>query len=145
MSDSRSTKRWIILFTAIAVPAALGVETLLRLFVLPAEFEEVRVFLAPTMTTVAWVMVGLTSLGVAAGLLLQRWLVRRAVAKAQGAGEPDTTGPAGMGAFLLAASVPQAPAILAALSFLVGAELVPVLVAVMLSTAGVCYQAVRVE
>ena len=46
-----------------------------------------------------------------------------------------------MGPFLLAASIPQAPALLAGFSLLAGAEFVPVLVGVALSTVGVCIQA----
>lgn len=141
MSDLRSNRRWIIVFTATAVPVALAFETLLRAVLLPPEFEEVRGLLGPAMTQAAWIMVGLTLVTVLLGIALQRWLTRRKVAQARARGVALDEAQASMGPFLLAASIPQAPAILAALSFLVGAEPLPVLLAVGLSTAGVCVQA----
>jgi hypothetical protein len=141
MSDPRSSRRWLILFTATAVPVALGVEALARAFLLPPEFEEVRHFLGPTMTVFAWAMVVVTLAMVLLGILLQLWMTRRAVRRATQQGRAVEEARASMGPFLIAASLPQAPAILAGLSLLAGAEVVPVLLAVGLSTAGVCIQA----
>lgn len=141
ISDARSTRRWIILFTATAVPVALGFETLARAYLVPEDFEEVRDFFEPTLTPVAWVMVGVTSVAVVLGVSLQRWMTRRAESRARARGSSVAEARSGMGPFLLAASIPQAPAILAALLFLAGAQLLPVVLAVALSTAGVCVQA----
>ena len=141
MSDPRSNRRWLIIFTATAVPLALGFEALVRAFLLPPEFEEVREFLGPAMTVFAWAMVVLTLATVLIGILLQRWMTRRAELAAPKQGKTPAEARASMGPFLLAASIPQAPAILAGLSLLAGAELLPVLLAVGSSTAGVCIQA----
>jgi len=141
MSDARSSRRWIIFFTATAVPTALGFETLARAFLLPAEFEEVRDFLGPSMTTLAWGMVALTLVTVLLGIALQRWMTSRADQRARERGTAGAEARSSMGPFLLAASIPQAPAIVAGLTFLAGAELLPVLLAVGLSTTGVWVQA----
>ena len=74
-----------------AVPLALGFEALVRAFLLPPEFEEVREFLGPAMTVFASAMVVVTLATVLIGILLQRWMTRRAELKAPEQGKTPIT------------------------------------------------------
>lgn len=133
----------LIVLTAVAAPAALGFETLLRWLLFPDDFELVRELLRPTLTVVAWALCGVTVLSAFAGIVAQKRLAARAVAKLGPAAPPDRVARARLGGFLLAASIPQVPAVLATFAFMFGASLGPVLVAIAIVTAAVLLQAAR--
>jgi hypothetical protein len=134
----------IVLLTVVAAPFALALETLLRTLLFPSDFELVRELLSPAMTVAAWALVGVTALASVAGVALQERLADRAVARIpEAARTAELARRARLGAFMLAASVPQVPAILATFAFTFGASLVPVAVTIAVVTAGVVAVAVR--
>jgi len=130
--------------TAIAAPVALGFETLLRKLLFPANFEEVRSLLRSDLTPVAWALVGLTAAAGVGGLVLQRTLVERAVRKLPARRQrPEDVERARVGAFLLAASVPQVPAVVTTFAFMFGAPLLPAIASISVVTVAVLAQAIR--
>lgn len=132
----------MVVLTAVAAPVALGFETVLRELVLPDRFEQVRMLLRPLLTPVGWGFAVLAALAGVAGVVWQQRLIARK--EAQVGDHDEARQSARMGAFLLAASVPQLPAIFATLSFMFGSTLLPVLVAIGVSTLAVLAQAARV-
>ena len=120
--------RLVVLLIAASAPLALGLETLLRRHLLapivgPAELAMVRTFLSPTLTAAAWALAPVTVAAGAVGLFaLRRTVVR-------GGSERVLRD-----RLLLLTSIPQVPAILATLTFMLGARLAPVLVVMALST-----------
>lgn len=133
------------MLTVVAAPFALGFETLLRKLLFPPEFEDVRALVGPTLTLAAWALPIVCLLAGLAGVVFQRRLVERALRKLPAArrDDPESQEKARVGAFLLAASVPQVPAIVATVLFTFGASLVPVVVTVVVSTLGVVAQVGR--
>ena len=136
--------RIVVVLIAVSAPLALGLETLLRKLVLVplmgAELRELREFYWPALTDelrqavlteVAWVLVGVTVFAGVLGVMLLRRAGRR---KRTFSGIRDQV-------FLLT-SIPQVPAILATLCFAFGAELLPVLVSMGISTAFVLAQGI---
>lgn len=133
-----------MLLTVVAAPIALGFETLLRTLLFPADFELVRELLSPVMTACAWALVGVTAVAGVIGIALQQRLADRAVQKLPEAHRsPERVVKARLGVFMLAASVPQIPAVLATFAFTFGAELAPVLTTIGVVTIAVVAQAVR--
>jgi len=145
MAASPGNKRALVMLTVIAAPFALGFETVMRMVVFPPEFEEVRSLLGPTLTLAAWTLPVVCLVAAVAGVVFQRRLVARALRKLPADRQDDAASQekARVGAFLLAASVPQVPAIVATVLFTFGASLVPVLVTVAVSTLGVVAQVGR--
>jgi len=141
----RSNKRLLVLLTVIAAPFALAFETVVRLVILPADFEDVRAILGPTLTAFAWALPVVCALAGVAGIVLQRRLVDRALHKLSAGrrDDPEAQEKARVGAFLLAASIPQVPAIVATATFTMGASFTPVVVTVIVSTLGVIAQVGR--
>jgi hypothetical protein len=134
----------LILMTVVAAPIALVLETILRKLLFPPEFDELRLLFEPTLTPVVWGLVVLTALFGAAGIALQARLAARAVRKVpEHARTPARIRKAELGAFMLAASIPQIPAILATLGFMWGSSLTPVIVAIGVATVAIVVQAVR--
>ena len=137
-------KGTLVVMTAVAAPVALGFETLLRHLLFPESFELVREALRPVLTPVAWVLCLVCAGAGAFGLVFQRRMAARAVDKLPPAGRtPELEDRARLGAFMLAASIPQVPAILATFSFMFGAALTPVVVAIGIVTVFVVAQALR--
>jgi len=132
----------LILMTIVAAPMALGFETILRKLLFPPEFDELRLLIGPTLTPIVWGLVGVTALFGFFGVVFQARLVARAVAKVP---EPQRTvarvHKAELGAFMLAASIPQIPAILATFGFMWGSSLTPVVVAIGVATVAIVIQA----
>ena len=148
MSDparKRATNpRWLVLATAVAAPFALGVEVAFRSVLMPpSEIEQLRLLLGPILTKVAWVFAGLAALATIAGIVLLNWLIARAERRLPLGVPEDVRQRAILGPFLLATSVPQLPAILATVTFTMGASLTPVVAAVAICTVGVGIQAAR--
>lgn len=140
-----SGKRLLAMLTVVAAPFALAFETVLRKLVFPPEFDEVRALLGPTLTLAAWALPLVCLVAGLAGVVFQGRLVDRALRKlpADRRDDPSSQEKARVGAFLLAASVPQVPAIVATVLFMFGASLTPVLVTVAVSTLGVVAQVGR--
>jgi hypothetical protein len=134
----------LILATLVAAPMALGLETVLRRLLFPPEFDELRAALAGTLTPIVWGLVGLTALAGLFGITMQARLAARAVAKLRADARTEARiHKAELGAFMLAASIPQIPAILATLGFMWGASLTPVIVAIAVATVAIVVQAIR--
>ena len=150
----------LLVMTIVAAPLALGFETLLRHLMFPPEFDLIRDMLRSTLTAVAWVLVAVCVLLGFVGLRLQRRSVERARAQAgsmrvpsafsdpgrgspAGGAPPDLVARARTGGFMLGATIPQIPAILATFAFMFGASLLPVLVAIGVVTAFVAVLAAR--
>lgn len=132
--------RVVVLLIAASAPLALGIETLFRVQVLARilgpSLDEVRTFFSPHTTRAAWLMVGATVLAGFVGMAVTRAALRKV------AREPDAARREGLlrDRTLLLTSIPQVPAILATLCFTAGASLVPVVVAMLISTAFVLVQ-----
>lgn len=147
MNRSMPSLRTVVVLIAASAPLALGLETLLRKLVLAplmgAELRELREFYWPeltdalreaALTQAAWVLVGVTVLAGVLGVVLLRRAGRR---QSEAAKVRDSV-------FLLT-SIPQVPAILATLCFAFGAQLLPVLVSMAISTVFVLAQGVLGE
>jgi len=144
MAEKRpsTTLLWL---TIVAAPAALGLETGLRLLLFPPEFELIRDFLRPMLTPVAWGFAGVAALGAGLGLVLQRRLVEKRIGALEAAQSTrERRFQIAFGVFLLTTAVPQIPSILATFCFTFGASIVPVVAAIALTSVGVVGQALRV-
>jgi hypothetical protein len=119
----------------------LGIESLLRWLMVPPEFEEVRIWLRPSITPYVW---GLAAAAAVAGPIafrLQRFLVRRTLARSPFAyGEDGIEDKARFDALILSTSVVQVPALLATVCYLLGAAPLPVVVVIVVATVGVIVQ-----
>jgi hypothetical protein len=138
--------RGITLLIALSVPIFLGVETLLRIYVLQPLYgpliAELRAHYAPELTPeivaarstrIAWVLLGVTVLAGIVGVALLRPVVARG-------GQSGTTEAKVRDTLLLLTSIPQVPGLLATLCLLGGAAWTPVLVCVGVSTGFVVVQ-----
>ena len=137
---SAATKRFgILAVVGLSTPFALLVETGVRRIMMPPEFDDVRAWLQPDVTPWAWAMVPLAVVATGLGFLLQRWLLRRALAKpAPGGLDPARQRQrAEFDALMLSTSAPQIPALVGTICFMVGAQLTPVLVTMAVATVGV--------
>ncbi len=138
--------RGIVLLIAISVPIWLGLETLLRTYVLGPLYgpliAEVRAVYFPELTPeimaerstrIAWVLLGVTVLAGIVGVALLRPVVARGGQSASPESKVRDT-------LLLMTSIPQVPGLLSTLCLLGGAAWTPVLVCVGVSTAFVVVQ-----
>ncbi len=144
MAEKRpsTTLLWL---TIVASPAALGLETGLRLLLFPPEFPLIREFLNPYLTPVAWVFAAIAGVGALLGLALQRRLVTKRVGKLPAEfNTRERRYQVAFGVFLLTTAVPQIPSIFSTFCFTFGADLLPVLVSIALTSLGVIGQALRV-
>lgn len=130
---------WLMLaLVALSTPMALVVETYLRRLMFPPDFEEVRMFLRPSLELPVWSLLSLVALTTWLGIRGQHRRVERQMAarppeeQTQYFRDKDT-----FDSLVLFTSLPQIPAILATLCFMVGASLVPVLVNMLAATVGV--------
>lgn len=138
MASPRTRALRIIAIVAVSTPLAVVFETLLRRWMMPPEFEEVRAWWEPSVTPWMWPMPPLALLGIPLGFALQRWLVRRNLARLpEHRRTPDVESKAVLDAMLLSTSVPQVPAVIATMGLLVGSKPLPVLLATAVATAGV--------
>lgn len=137
--DARSRpSRGVVAVIALATPAALGLETLARTLLLPAELAQLRQELRPVLTPLAWALLGITALAIPLGFLTLRALRRRFLAKVEATGATERRRrEAVFEAMFVATSVPQIPAIMATFALTAGSEALPVLVTVALSAAAV--------
>jgi hypothetical protein len=144
---TRAQGRALVFLTVLATPVAFTVESIARAMVMPPDFEEVRPYFEPYLTPMGWALVCLGAIGVLAGLVVQRRMAAQAIAKLppEKRDDPDQRRSAAIGVFLLAASVPQLPSVLASICYTLGASIWPVAAAMVVSTIGVVLQAMRLE
>lgn len=137
--ESRAIVRpGVLALIAIAAPAALGLETIARTLLLPAELAQVRQELRPTLTPIAWGLLIVTLASAPLGLLTLRALTRRFLAKVTATnGDERRRREARFEAMFVATSVPQLPAILATFALTAGSDAWPVIATMVTSTIGV--------
>ncbi len=130
---------WLVLaLVALSTPMALVAETYLRRLMFPPEFEEVRMYLRPSLELPVWSLLSLVVLTTWFGIRAQERRVERKMAarppeqQTQHYRDKDT-----FDSLVLFTSLPQVPAILATFCFMCGAPLVPVLVNMAAATVGV--------
>jgi hypothetical protein len=131
---TRPRRGWLIFFVASAAPGAFGAEFAARKFLLSPDFEVARRHLEPKLTPVAWGLLAASVPASALGFVVHRRLLRRP-------GEDRTR--IEVGAFLLASSIPQVPALLATVGALLGAALLPVVATLGVTTVAVALQGIR--
>ena len=144
MTAEKRPSTLLLWATIVAAPVALGFETALRLLIFPEDFDLIRELLNPVLTPVAWLLVFVAAAGGALGLFLQRKLAEKRIAAFP---EDAPLGPrysAVMGVFLLTTAAPQLPSIAVTFCFMFGSSIVPVIVAIAVTTVGVILQALRV-
>jgi hypothetical protein len=128
----------LIVLTVIAAPIALVFESLLRFLLFPDDFERVRTFLEPYLTPVAWGLAIVTLALSFVGYALQKRISTKRVARIpEPKRTPERIERAKVGAFMLTASIPQIPAIVATFTVMFGASIVPAIVAIVIVTAAV--------
>lgn len=142
-SSAQRSSSLLLWLTVAAAPVALGFETVLRLLIFPPEFEEVREFLQPMLTPVAWGFAGLAGLTGLLGLALQRRLADKKLARLPATADADQRYREVFGVFLLTTALPQIPAILSSFAYMFGASIVPVVVGIGVCSVGVVGQALR--
>jgi hypothetical protein len=125
---------WALAGIVVSLPAALGLETLLRHELLPANFEQMRLLLAPVMTPLAWLCVIVAVPIDVLALLLHRQLWARAAARHT---DPQEVSWKRFEGLMISASVAQVPGLAAVFLYMMGAGLSPVLWSLCLSTLGV--------
>ncbi len=135
---SRAKFYGVLALVSTSTPLALALETGLRRALFPAEFDEVRMWLGPSITPWVWLGPVACALAVPLGARVQRWLVARHLARLPAPRRTETErAEAEFDALLLSTSAPQLPAVIATLAFMLGASLLPVVVAMIVATAGV--------
>ena len=135
---SRARVYGVLAIVALSTPLALAVETGLRRIMFPPEFDDVRMWLRPSITPWVWLAPPLCALAVPLGARLQRWMVARALAKLPPERRTERERiELELDALLLSTSAPQFPAVLATFGFMFGAALAPVVAAMIVATAGV--------
>ncbi len=128
----------MLALVALSTPMALVAETYLRRLMFPPEFEEVRAYLQPSLELPVWSLLSLVVLTTWFGIRAQARRVERKMAarppeeQTQYFRDKDT-----FDSLVLFTSLPQIPAILATFCYMCGASLLPVLVNMGASTAGV--------
>jgi hypothetical protein len=138
--------RGIVLLIALSVPIWLGLETLLRIYVLRPLYgpllAELRAHYWPELTPeimadrstrLAWLLLGVTVLAGIIGVVLLRHVVARG-------GQSATSEAKVRDTLLLLTSIPQVPGLLSTLCLPAGAAWTPVLICVAVSTAFVVVQ-----
>lgn len=128
----------VLAIVGVSTPLALVIETGLRQIMFPPEFDEVRMWLRPSITPWLWLAAPLAALATPLGYRVQGWLVRRALAKLPPERRTERERrELELDALLLSTSVPQFPALFATFGFMLGSALLPVVVAMAVATAGV--------
>lgn len=135
---SRKQTFGLLAIVAISTPLALAVETGLRYLMFPPEFEDVRMWLRPVVTAWTWPASAFAIAFTLLGFKLHKWFVARRLAKLpEDKRTPQAEAKAHFDALMLSSSCPQIPALVATFGFMLGAELLPVVVAIAISTIGV--------
>ena len=97
------------------------------------------------LTPVAWGFAVVAGLGAALGLVIQRRLIEKRIAKLPAEHSTrERRFQIAFGVFLLTTAIPQIPSIFSTFCFTFGASIVPVIVSITLTSVGVVGQALRV-
>ena len=137
-TPSRARLYGLLGLIALSTPLALVVESGLRRLMMPPDFDVVRAWLAPTLTPWAWATVPATLVTTCLGWWLYRVLSRRELrARRPGLTEEQARAKAEFEALMLASSAPQVPAVAATMLYMLGADVVPVVVSMLGATLGV--------
>lgn len=136
---SRRARLWGLLgLIALSTPLVWVVESGMRRLVFPPDFDAVRAWLSPTLTPWAWAMVPATLVTTGIGWWLYRVLARRELlARRPGLTAEQVRAKAEFEALMLSSSAPQVPAVAATMLYMLGADVVPVAVAMVAATLGV--------
>ena len=128
----------VLAIVGISTPLAVVIETGLRQIMFPPEFDDVRMWLRPSITPWMWLCAPLAVLVTPLGYKLQGWLVARALAKLPEERRTEAERrELELDSLLLSTSIPQFPALFATFGFMFGSALLPVVVAMATATAGV--------
>lgn len=141
---TRSKRLTLYAIIALSAPLTLAIEVALRAALLPPELAELREWFAPTLRPWAWVAAGATVVISAGAIWLTRGFVERSLAS------PPETPLARrhdrvLDALMTVTSIPQVPSILAAALVMLGADLLPALLSMLVSTAAIGAQGWQVE
>lgn len=137
-SPNPPNKYALLAAVAVSSPLSIVVETTLRKNLLGRDFQDIREYLRPTLTPVAWAAVGVTTLSIGLGFVVYRKILRHGLAKlGERAADPNAVARKELEAMFLSTSVPQVPTLLATILFQWGASFTPVAVCIGLSTVGV--------
>lgn len=137
-TPSRSRLYGLLGLIALSTPLALVVEAGLRRLMMPPDFDAVRAWLSPTLTPWAWATVPATLVTTCLGWWLYRVLSRRELrARRPGLTEEQARAKAEFEALMLASSAPQVPAVAATMLYMLGADVMPVVVSMLTATLGV--------
>ncbi len=135
---SRARLLGLLVVIALSTPLALALETVLRRWIMPPEFEQIRRWLSPSLAPWAWGTVPAAVVATALGWGLLRVLARRELRQRRpGQTEAQARARAEFEALMLASSAPQVPAIAATVLYMLGAPLRPVVVSMAVATLGV--------
>jgi hypothetical protein len=141
---SRRRRLVLLLATLSAAPAALGLELVIRAYLMPPEVREVYAFIGPELTRLAWWLVPSPLVGLALGLWLEPRLYARALERLRQARGTSSLGEAvsleeraGLEAMFFATSIPQLFGFMQDFGFLLGADVGPVLATMPVSMASV--------
>lgn len=127
-----TTRRLLVALVALAGPVILGLDLVVRALLMSMQPEDVREFLAESITRVAWFCVPGPVLGAVTAFAAYPRLFARFLAKAGG----DRRA-ADLKALFITASFVQLPALLGDLSVMLGADLAPALTMTGISTVAV--------
>jgi len=136
---STRARLWGLLgLVALSTPLAWVMESGMRRLVFPPDFDAVRAWLSPTLTPWAWAMVPFTLVTTGIGWWLFRVLGRRSrLAHRPGLTDEQRRAKAELEALMLASSAPQVPAVAATLLYMLGADVVPVVMTMGAAALGV--------
>lgn len=135
---SRAKFFGVLALVAVSTPLALAFETGLRRIMFPPEFDDVRMWLRPSITPWVWIAPVACVIAVPLGFALQRWLVARDLARFPEQERTDARRTAAeFDALLLSTSAPQLPAVISTFAFMAGSHLSPVIAAMVVATAGI--------
>jgi thiol-disulfide isomerase/thioredoxin len=135
---SRARLVGLLGLVALSTPLALVVETGLRRLMMPPDFDAVRAWLSPALTPWAWATVPAAVAATGLGWWIFRVLVRRELrARRPGLTQAQARAKAEREAVLLASSAPQVPAVIATMLLMMGAEVLPVAMAMGVAMLGV--------
>ena len=127
---SRNVRALVVVAIALAGPMMLGLDFVLRHFLIASQPDDVRAFLAVHVTTLAWCVVPFPVVGGIVGFRwypsrfrksLERWRLDRALS------EEDASSRADLEALFLTTTLAQLPAVFGDLSLVMGARVAPAL------------------
>jgi len=142
-SDERPSSL-LLWATLAAAPVALAFETALRRLLFPPEFDLVRDLFRSHLTPISWGLVVAAAAGGWIGLRVQAALSARRLERLPEGVPLRVRHATTTSVFLLTTLAPQLPSIVVTLCFTLGSALLPVVVAIAVTSAGVAAQAVQV-